>query len=215
MNNDEYCEYIPDYLLTWGEYWNKFVKIPGKPLVLGNPQFYDKIGQYKTIKERKNTILVVSQGTITKRFVKFAIDLSKSFSDHKIVYKLHPGEVAFEERYADLYNYDNIIVEKSGDIFEFIAKSEIIVLYYSTTVYESLGFKKKIFIFDGEMSKSIPQEIGERFKDSKELIQLIKQSQSTNLPNTMDVDKYFNSNWKKNFENFIEREIGLNLENKN
>jgi len=212
LNSEEYKKYIPDYYLTYGEYWNNQIKIPGKTYVVGNPHFYESIKRYKDIEEEKNTILIVSQWTLTKEFVEIAEFLANNLKDKKIIFKMHPGEMQNYELIKPLETFENIEIKKDGDIYELLAKSESIIACYSTTVFEAMAFKKNIYILDNEFSKNyIPKEIGLRFKNNHELLNLIKNKVKNDWD--LDIEYYFNSKWKENYKKFINNEVGLKLGN--
>ncbi|GAI76912.1 unnamed protein product, partial [marine sediment metagenome] len=137
FKSEQYKKALPDYILTFGDYWNDKIKVPSKIITIGNPHFYKSIKKYKDIKEQKDSILIISQGSITDKFVKIAKYLSEELQNYRILFKLHPGEVPFEGRYKELYKYANIEIAKSGDIYEYIAQFENIVAYNSTTIYEA------------------------------------------------------------------------------
>ncbi|KKN50697.1 hypothetical protein LCGC14_0630060 [marine sediment metagenome] len=206
--NEQYKKYLPDHILTYGDYWNDKINIPSKTITIGNPHFYENIKKYKEIKEQKDSILIISQGTITDKFVNIAKYLSKKLPNYRILFKLHPGEVSFEDRYKELYKYANIEIAKSGDVYKYIAQFENIVACYSTTIFESLGFNKKLFILDNDMSKkNIPEDIGVRFKENEELKDLILNTKALNI--TYNLEYYFNSNWEENYIKFLREEVGL------
>jgi len=213
-NSEEYKKYVPDYFITYGEYWNKQIKIPNKTYVVGNPHFHESIKKYKNIKEEKNTIMIVSQGTNTSFFVKIAKELSKNFDNKTILFKLHPGEIPFENRYQELYSYSNIKIIKNGDIFKYIKNSEIIIGHNSTVLFEAYGFNKKIFVYNDESSrKYIPSQIGIRFNDLDELVNLMKTNKD-NFTESENIDYFFNSKWKENYIKFIKKEVGISLNDK-
>jgi len=211
MNSEEYKKYTPDYFLTYGKYWNEQIKIPNKTYVIGNPHFHESIKRYKDVKEEKNTIMIVSQWTLTKYFVEIAENLAIEFPNKKIIFKLHPGEISFIDRYISLNKYKNIEIKKDGDIYELLAKYENIVACYSTTVFEALAFNKNIYILDNDYSKNnIPKNIGLRFRNIEELISLIKNKTKNEYDH--DIEYYFNSNWKENYKRFIKEEAGINID---
>jgi len=208
FESEHYIKHLPDYILTFGDYWNDKIKIPSKKITIGNPHFYESIKKYKDIKEQKDSILIISQGDITDKFVKIAKYLSKELQNYRILFKLHPGEVPFEGRYKELYKYANIELAKSGDIYEYIAHFENIVACYSTTIFEALGFNKKLFILNNKLSEEfIPENIGLRFKENEELKDLILNTKELNM--TYNLEYYFNSNWKENYKNFLNEEVGI------
>ena len=202
LNSEEYRKYTPDYFLTYGEYWSKQIKIPGKTFVVGNPHFHESIKRYKDIKEEKDTIMIVSQWTLTKEFVKIARYLASKFKNKKIIFKMHPGEMKNYNLINPLESFRNIEIQKDGDIYELLAKYESIVACYSTTVFEALAFNKKTYILDNSYSKKhVPKEIGKRFRNYTELEDLIKNKVKNE--NEPDIEYYFNSNWKENYDNFL------------
>ncbi len=208
FESEQYKKYLPDYILTYGDYWNEKIKIPSKKMTIGNPHFYESKKKYKEIKEQKDSILIISQGTITDKFVKIAKYLSEKLQNYRILFKLHPGEVPFEGRYKELYKYANIELAKSGDIYEYLAQFENIVACYSTTIFEALGFNKKLFILNNKLSEEfIPENIGLRFKENEELKDLILNTKELNM--TYNLEYYFNSNWKENYKNFLNEEVGI------
>jgi len=208
FESEHYKKYLPDYILTYGDYWNDKIKIPSKKITIGNPHFYESIKKYKEIKEQKNSILIISQGTFTETFVNIVKYLSVKLPNYRILFKLHPGEVPFESRYKELYKYANIKLAKSGDIYEYIAQFENIVACYSTVIFESLGFNKKLYILDNDMSKkNIPEDIGVRFKENEELKDLILNTKELNM--TYNLEYYFNSNWEENYKEFLREKVGF------
>ncbi len=208
FRSEEYKKYLPDYVLTFGDYWNKQMDIPSKTITIGAPHFYESIKKYKNVKEKKKTILIVSQGDLTNQFVKISEYLSEQMPSYKIIFKLHPGEVPFKDRYKELYKYKNIHIAKAGDIYRFIAESENIVACYSTTVFEAMGFDKNIFILDNKLSrKHIPKDVCSRFKENEELKDLIRndEEQSKNF----NLAYYFNPDWEKNYKRFLEEKLNM------
>jgi len=209
-NSEEYKKYVPDYFLTYGEYWNNQVRIPGKAYVVGNPHFYESIRKYKDIEEQKNTILIVSQWTMTEEFVKIAEYLAKMFKNMRIIFKMHPGEINNFDIIKPLESFSNVEIRKDGDIYELIARCENIVACYSTVVFEVLAFDKKLYILDNDLSReNIPPEIGVWFDNAEKLAFFIKDNVKSN--HYHNADYYFDSNWKENYIKFIREEVELNI----
>lgn len=215
INSSEYREYLPDYLLTFGDFWNSSIRDPLKKITIGNPHLSIKMKELENTsnlnkKQSKKVILIVSQGTHTNIFVNIAEYLSNKLSDDYIInFKLHPGEISFTERYNKLYQYNKIKVFKEGDIYDFISKSDCIIACYSTVILEAIAFNKLIFIYDDYWSKEfIPEEIGYRFKDNSELYSLITSKKIAVKNNPLF---FWDTNWKENYRNFIENEIGLKI----
>lgn len=215
INSSEYSQYLPDYLLTFGSFWNNCVRDSAKKIVIGNPHLINTVSNIQNRPKNKSNdkkiILIVSQGTHTKEFVETAKEISKKFDKQYVIYfKLHPAEVLFEERYKELYTYKNIQVCKDGDIYEYIFVCDFLIGCYSTVVLEALAFKKTVFILDNNWSREfIPSTIGKWFKNTKELIEKIDNNDCN--VNDIDLRAVWETNCRKNYRNFIENEIGLKI----
>jgi len=208
-NNHHQCrEYLPDYLLMFREYWAENIRTPSKKIVVGYPYLNEISNRLiKYIKPKTKSILIVSQGTVTERMVKIAKKLSQVFSDYKIIFKLHPGEIPFKERYCSLENLSNIEIIENYNIYELIAKNNIIIGYYSTTLFEALKFpEKRIFILE---NNDVPDEIGYKFSNIGELIETIKDN--TKGYQKANPEYFWASNWEERFQAFIRNEVNLKI----
>jgi len=170
-------EYLPDYYLTFGKYWGEQIQTPSTIVTVGNPMLDRSVEDLqKKSSSRSNSILVVSQGTVTSKMVKIAKYLSQALPKHTIIFKLHHGEVPFTHRYEDLKKYHNVQIRTYDNIYELIASSEIIVGYNSTTLFEAIAFSgKRIFILNNDM---IPDSLGYKFSSCEELRDAILDGES-------------------------------------
>jgi hypothetical protein len=216
----EYKEYLPDYLLTWGAFWNNNMIHPSKKIIIGNPHFTIKQGEHNQIKkiktDEKNVVLVVSQGTITYNLVEITKGLSERLYSKKyeIIFRLHPGEVPFIDRYKDLYSLPNVKISKNGDIYDLLFCCDYIIACYSTVIFEGLGFKKPVFVLDNSWSRVfIPAVVGKWFKNVDELYDLIISTDPASSEINTNTEQYFASSWQKNYRDFIENEIKINNNN--
>jgi len=207
LRSKEYNEFFPDYLLTYGNFWNENTNIPAKKITIGKPHLEYKLKEYETYSwtvNNKKKVLVISQGLITKVMVELTEKLSKKLegANYEIIFRLHPGEVHFEELYRSLYRYSNITINRFDDIYDLISKSNYVVGCASTVIYEAIAFKKPIFILRNKLSKIyIPSLIGYWFDNAEELYELVTSDVSPKEPN--NVEYYWKPNWKDNYKNFI------------
>lgn len=206
-DNQHQCrEYFPDYLLMFGDYWAKNIRTPSKKIVVGYP-YLNELSErlIKNISPGGKIILVVSQGTVTKNMVNIAKKLSRAFSDYRIIFKLHPGEIPFKERYNSLKSYSNIEIIGNYNIYELIARANIIIGYNSTTLFEALKFpEKRIFI---QKNNDVPNEIGYKFFNVDGLIKAIKDN-SKGYPKAKP-EYFWASNWEERFTNFARNHLSL------
>jgi CDP-glycerol glycerophosphotransferase (TagB/SpsB family) len=132
--------------------------------------------------------------------VKIATYLSKEFPERTIIFKLHPGEVPFKERYEELEQYENIKIKTYDNIYELIASTKIIVGYYSTTLFEAMAYSsKRIFVFQNDL---IPDSIGYKFSECKELRDAIL---NTKLGySTADSSYFWEPDWESRIAEFLD-----------
>jgi hypothetical protein len=161
-------KYLPDYYLTFGEYWNEQIQTPSKVISVGNPSLNKSRDYYeKKCTVNPNSILIISQGIVTLKMVEIAKYLTGAFPEKTIIFKLHPGEVPFKERYEELEQYENIKIKTYDNIYELIASNKVIVGYSSTTLFEAIAYRdKRIFVLQNDM---IPDIIGFKFSGYEEL----------------------------------------------
>lgn len=219
-NDEEFSKYLPDFFLVCGDFWRTQVRGPFKTVTIGNPHFWGNLSA-KVSKERidnekkeyrsKKIVLIISQGTITNITVNLAKNLSKLLDNkYYIIFRLHPGEVGFKERYRELYSHKNIEISKSEDIYELISRSNYVVGVYSTTIFEAFSFGKPVFVLDHPLSRlNIPREIGIWFNTPQELAELIKNSDELKTRSNTNIEYFWNSHWKENYLNFLKNEVYL------
>jgi hypothetical protein len=209
---NEYKKYLPDYLLTYAEYWHSKTRTPVNKVVIGNPHFTSQIDKYRTIKSNKKDkkiILVISQGTVTELMVNLTRDLSEIIDSevYKIVFRLHPGEIPYKEKYSSLENIHSVVIDFDSDIYELMAKSDVVIGSSSTAVYEASGFQKPVFINDNPNSRLyVSTDYGTWFKDAHELFSLIKTGKNNDIS---DLSYYWGKDWKENYKSFLAKYTGI------
>ena len=188
-------EVFPDYFLTFGEKWGQDISIPSQIIPVGNKYLEGYVGTIQSEKEDKQTILVVSQGTVTERMVEIAKAIATAFPEKKIIYKLHPGEIPFKERYQELEAFTNIEIIGFKNILPLIAKAKYIVGYNSTTLFEALAFPGKV-IFCPPNSYTCGEKGFNLFDNSEQLIQMIRNQQGKISDGV--AEEYWSKDWESN-----------------
>lgn len=146
---------FPDYLFTFGEFWNQNARFPISDdyiIPVGYPYLESRLDTYDDVDQSKQ-ILFISQGTIGHELSKFALSVHKDERiDHKVVYKLHPGEQdRWREEYPWLTKSDIRVIEGSEPpLYWLFAESTAQIGVGSTAVYEGLCFDLETFVFQIE-----------------------------------------------------------------
>lgn len=140
-----YERYLPDYLLTFGEFWhggmcNACVKVP-----VGHPHL-SRIREKFVDKSLPDSFLVISQWTITDDLIEAAVKLRAARPNAQIKYRLHPIEALSDQQRQRLLANDIELSDRHSDIYAEFSSSWNIVGCYSTALYEAKAFGKNVLV---------------------------------------------------------------------
>lgn len=142
---------FPDYLFTFGEFWEKMIDIPIEDKnirTVGWPYLEKQVERYDHI-STENTILILSQPHIGKLMSDFAVELARKLDNYNVIFKPHPnvGQLA-RKKYPELEDSPASIIHDQS-LHQLFAKSEIQVGYSSTAIFEGIRFGLKTYIVEG------------------------------------------------------------------
>jgi len=147
------AKYVPDYFLTFGDFWKKtiaFSLAEDKVKNVGFPYFEQEQAKHKH-RKRKKQILIFSRLTFGEKLSRFALELAELLGDTwHIVYKLHPNEGGvWKERYPHLASSGlEVVLDDEKPLYRLLAESEVQVGVSSTAVHEGLEFGLCTFLFN-------------------------------------------------------------------
>jgi len=142
---------FPDYFLSFGPFWNRYVNLPlpsANVLPLGYPHMAQLHQRYAHV-ARQRQVLFLSQRTIGRYLATFAVELRRCTPpDIEIVYKLHPEELRdWRQRYQGLEEAGvKVVADRSADLYALFAESTWQVGVYSTALYEGIAFGCETFV---------------------------------------------------------------------
>ncbi len=144
-------DYIPDEILTWGDYWTEGIERASQQTVriIGSTEEFEQARNtgYKRI---KGQVVFLSQPLVGLNLLKVAIEFARARKDLDVIFKLHPRNliVDFKDYAAELgglpKNLSMMQTERSS--LEVIAESEIAVGVFSTALIEAAGLDTKVAI---------------------------------------------------------------------
>lgn len=143
---------FPNIIFVWGHFWKYQTRFPidsGNVIVTGFPYLEKKMKNTNS-GERKD-ILIISQPTISEKFILEIIELSKLLqNDSRTIYfKLHPSELENAQYvYREVYKLTNVKVIdiNSISIYDLFNKCSIQIGVYSTALIEGIAFELKTII---------------------------------------------------------------------
>lgn len=222
---------LPDYTLLFGEYTKNLLVSCGYPpeklIVFGNPAFFklDKSilslnpTKYKKKYGIKNNthIILFTTGKLQRAYAshgkydydeKILESLLDKFSNDEnffIIIKPHPTETNTKvyKEIMNRFSPKNVIIE-NDNLFELINLSSIVISVFSTTMLDSLCFKKNI------IRVSAGKEFNPIFDDSN--VVLVSDLQNL-YPNIMKIINNSYSISKVAISNFIKKHYGIPEQN--
>ncbi len=210
-NHQEYTQYFPNYLLTWGTYWSDKISLPSSVIEIGN---------IKLAKERAARMNSKWKKKSRKKILVFYDDLLKSvlleFSaqtrggDYDIYLKFHPRQSLWNcpiEIEAEFRLFDHVYIEEKSNLYKALEDVDSVVGKCSTALLESAALGIPMF-YHGE--GLIDARFGTSFKTSEHLTELLTNHPLTPL-SLADMESVFKSDWQDAFIRFCNEELSLKL----
>jgi len=147
------AQIFPDYLFTFGTYWNKAVDYPvsqDRIVATGYPYTEMMLEQYQEQSKNENRIIIPSQPYVGEKLSKFAVKFKNIADEYEIMYKLHPREYQnWEQQYPWLKETDITVIDSDEPgLYELLASAEIQIGVSTTVLYEGVLFGLETYLVD-------------------------------------------------------------------
>ncbi len=202
----EYRKHMPDYFLTWGDYWTRNVNLPTTIFKVGNPEVQKNMDKLKGMKadvSSQFTILIVPE-TDYQWCVKFVDYLIKNLPEKfKFIIKIHPLLPEHMRYYQKFLENKRVKVACDGSIYDYFALCQYVVGDMSTALYEAAAIGKDVFYIDNNdlTISCMNGDFATMVHDGKQFIKEINKQRERNF----DSEDFFDNNWKENFKNFLNK----------
>ncbi len=185
--------YLPNYYIFLGEYWLNLVRefsderviktVIGFPHVENLYKLKLQLNQ-ETNQDNDKVILIIEQPIKEIEFwISLVQNLMKSLKKHyKVILKLHPSSHAKKKYYQEKLNGIDIISTEKN-VYELLLRSNIVVGYTSTVLFEALTFPSinQIFVFQDEFTQNLFRS--ESFKFYNEVSEIVQQINYSDMEN--------------------------------
>lgn len=201
MNNKIYFEYLPDYFLTYGEYWGKHIKNPSKKVVIGNYNFKNINSADFLVKNSGIKKVLFAASTAHQSYIDLLTDIFKKEPNYELIFKKHPANKEKAIYYNKFKNSNKFKLVNDGNLYEIFKEVDAVIGDGSSVLYEAKALGKEILIYKNDMSDySVPTDFGKWFNTAQELKDLIN-----NLKYMQEnkVDYYYDSDCDNNYNKFI------------
>lgn len=203
----------PDYIFTFGEFWDEKINLPtpsNNIIPVGYPYLESKLSEHKNMHEDNYQIIFISQRNIGKELSKLAVELSDNHKvEHEIIYKLHPNEYDdWVSRYPWLLKENIQIVDSDNPpLYELFDQSLAQVGASSTAIYEGLCFNLDTYIYNCDTSELLKPLVNngfaKLFSNVGELANNINKKQRNKVP----WRRFFKSNATENIKHNLNKII--------
>lgn len=218
----ESIDIFPDYLFTFGDYWNSKASYPikkGKIISVGFPH-YDFVQKINIVRVKSNlknskSILIISQNTTGDKLFELAKTLSEKLKGHTIFFKLHPKQYDYyEKNKVSVPDNMNIVNKDSYSLYQLFSICAFQIGVFSTAVFEGLSMGIKTIIYKTSGYEFIKDLIDKDFvklaSDVNEVIDYINEDKF----NDSDKNIFFKSLAVENINFEISRILSLNKESR-
>ncbi len=199
----EYQNYMPDFFLSFGQYWIDNMRIPIKTYILGSADFSRNACLVKEEATSKRILVLPSD---TEPYLDLVAYLAQNFPQKEILVKIHPTlkkqYTLFRQQKAS-----NIKIYIDGDIYEYFRRANIVIGDSSTALYEAAALDRTVLIWNTDRSIHIDKRIGHRFEDKYELVELLKDPLIERQKEKIRSGDIFAPDIETNYLNFIEKYI--------
>jgi hypothetical protein len=150
MHNSPLNRTLPDFLLTFGDFWSENIRHPATSIAVGKPHLEDMAKAVPALRERPHEVLVVSSVAEPEAAAKLTLTLRDALpAKWTVVFRPHPSERAtMRERYPALHHTPRIRIDPHADVFESLARARGVVGIASTVLYEALAMGPKVFVME-------------------------------------------------------------------
>lgn len=198
--SSEYLRYMPDFFLTYGQYWKDNCRLPVPMVLIGNPYLSEILEKtYHSVK--RNQFLYASGAVdpeLTVRQAFYLKDLLKPYG-YNLVFRPHPSEL---NRLENVYKP---IIEKGIQVdrqklYDTLKESKFVFSDFSTVLLEALAFGCTPVVLKTSGSEAYLNYHDIVFINKIEDLSeyLVKHEDKS-----YNTEKLWERNWKANFRSFI------------
>ncbi|TBN55950.1 hypothetical protein EYE40_00245 [Glaciihabitans arcticus] len=173
MRTPELFAYLPDTLLTFGDYWSRSINTPSTTVAIGKPHLDTLAARAEPWESRPRVALVASSTRTPDAMTASTLELRDALPAEWVVrFRPHPSERATVEAiYPGLVGQPRVEIDMSLDVYESLATSRAVFGHSSTVLFEALAFGSPAFVIDSPLADLYTSRdlFGDRISDAGSL----------------------------------------------
>lgn len=199
-----YREGLPDYLLTFGQYWADSVQTPSEKVVIGGPRMNEHL-RAATPPAGAPYVLLASTGVGADFYLSVVQGLLHGLPQGCTVrFRPHPGErEVAAANYAALLADTRVCLDPEPDVYRSMEGAALVVGDITTLMFEAIGLGVPTRVIDcGIARKRMPASIF-RFLDYNEVPRLLQDRTIATRPDKRVREQVWAPHWKVRYQAFI------------
>lgn len=203
FSNPNFINTLPNYFLSYGEWWNNQTNIPCQKVIIGCPS-RDSLKKNNQKNNQKKLILVIGDGLDTEKYLNLCRNIYKFINADrfKLSFRPHPME---REALLKLKIPTGCNIDTSEDLYDVLSKTFIIISEISTVLFEAIGIVDNIYCWYTQKAKfAYPDIPFNTFYEFSELRMLLESDFEEIEKEYINENLFWAPNWKKNYINFID-----------
>lgn len=200
----DYRRTLPDYFLSYGDWWNEQINAPVTPISIGSPHRAMRAsGDVPSIGSR-NDLLILSDGIRFDHYLELARRLCSFAASRglRVVLRPHPLErtkVSIQSRFTE----DRVWFDENVDVYSSLRTAYAVISEVSTVLFEAIGSVKHIFVWNTPRARFVyPTHPFQAFDSTSMLIELLEQDRVVNLDGVVE-DAFWADEWRDRYSRFL------------
>jgi hypothetical protein len=205
-NSEQFRQTLPDYLLTYGNWWSQQTNMPLNKVAIGNPHLTESLKIFPKTTEKNIKTLILGDGIDTQLYLNLACNLAKikAIRGLPVVFRPHPLE---REIVKSLNVPQGVELDTNSDIYDSLRQSSLVISELSTGLFEAVGIVKKILLWETDKSRfAFPNLPFPSFSTIEELEKHLEESNASSTYSEISISPgaLWESNWELNYKNFVQ-----------
>jgi hypothetical protein len=200
---------LPDYLLTYGNWWSNQTNMPVQKIATGNPHLTETLRSLGPLSQKRGQVLILGDGIETNLYLNLAKDIVKIVKEQglAVVFRPHPFE---RDKVKSSILPDGVRLDSHTDIYSSLKESSVVISELSTGLFEAVGLVDKVLLWETDKSRfAFPEIPFKSFSTLDELESILNDKDSFHKESsTVPATELWEPNWKQNYLRFVEGVVG-------
>lgn len=205
VTSESFKTVLPDYLLTYGDWWSNQTNMPVRKIAIGNPHLTETLSTLDSATHKKNQVLVLGDGIETELYLNLTSQILEVARGQgmAVVFRPHP----FERDRVKLSTLPaGVQLDIHSDIYPSLKESNVVISELSTGLFEAVGLVDKVLLWETDKSRfAFPEVPFRSFSSLSELEASLNGGDSDGKEcSTVSAEELWMPNWKQNYLGFVE-----------